>query len=328
VSSFDLDDWRVQNDKKLRPVRAAGTPESKDVSQNIGDSLIGDIAAVASAILGGGSEVASAASAGAGGLEATPLLAGSSVFGDGTVGVSSILREVNSQIQQATSIVEAIVGDATSIVGSILAAATSPSNIGALPHINSNSSMNGTISSSANITSSMMSEPQSFCTICNSSHPIISYNTTITAMPCPSSAIALATTGISFTSTIPSCPSPITETCTVTETWHSTHYAETATFYSFIANSTVTYTETIRYDIRKTRRQFTNRVSSQRMPSTSCLPTSSDVNSSTTSKFDRMYKWGISQTPGGLSIYAKHDLFRISQHFYINFGLGELPNSD
>jgi hypothetical protein len=47
----------------------------------------------------------------------------------------------------------------------------------------------------------------------------------------------------SMTTFMPSYPPPATSTCTVTETWHSTHYAETATFYGFI---TVTCTETIR----------------------------------------------------------------------------------
>jgi hypothetical protein len=62
--------------------------------------------------------------------------------------------------------------------------------------------------------------------------------------------MASTTAKLCATPTTPSCPDPITTTCTVTETWHSTwhstHYAETATFYSFVANSTVTCTETVR----------------------------------------------------------------------------------
>ncbi|KAE9366763.1 hypothetical protein N431DRAFT_487265 [Stipitochalara longipes BDJ] len=216
-------------------VNAVAKPEAKDIVQDE-DSLIGDIAAVASAILGGAERVAAAASAGAAGLEVTSLPAGSSVFGDGKADSSNVLQDVSGQIQQATSIVAAIIGDATSIVGSILAAATSPSNIGVLPIGNSNSSMNGTLLSSTSLTSSAMSS--------NSSLLPFPPNTTITATPCPSSAFAPATIGLSSAPSAPFCPTTITETCTVTETWHSTHYAETATFYSFVANSTATYTET------------------------------------------------------------------------------------
>ncbi len=199
------------------------------------------MAAVASAILGGGSEIASVASVGAAGLGTTTL-----ALGDGTASVSSVLRDVNGQIQQATGLVGGILGDATSVVGSILAAATSPSNIGVLPQVNSNSSINGTRSSSSNQTSSTMGAPQAFCTICNGSYPAYSLNTTIAAVERPLPVIASTTARLCGTPTTPSCPIPITATCTVTETWHSTHYAETATFYSFVANSTVTCTETVR----------------------------------------------------------------------------------
>jgi hypothetical protein len=249
VSSIDLEDEKAQTNKMNRPVHAPTRPEIKgfkDVSQDVENSLIGDIAAVASAILGGGSEVASAASAGAAELQATPLPASASVLGDGTASQSSLLREVNGQIQQATSIVGQIIGDATSIVGSILAAATAPSNIGVLPVANSNSSMNGTAFSSGNLMPS------------NSSHPTFPPNTTIFAPPCPSPAIAPAMAELTQPTTTPPCPTTITEICTVTETWHSTHYAETATFYSFVANTTITYTEKYRYGIKRTGVTFTN----------------------------------------------------------------------
>ncbi|PMD33939.1 hypothetical protein L207DRAFT_639305 [Hyaloscypha variabilis F] len=219
----------VTLDLPWEPVKVVTKPESKDIVQDE-DSLIRDIAAVASAILGGAGRVATAASAGGGALEITPLPAGFSVLGDGLADPSSVIGEVNGQVQQATSIVAVIIGDATSIVGSLLAAATSPSNIGVLPIGTSNSSMNGTLPSS------MMSS--------NSSQLKFSPNTTIIATPCASSAIASATIWFNSAPSELSCPTTTTETCTVTETWHSTHYAETATFYSFVANSTVTYTET------------------------------------------------------------------------------------
>jgi hypothetical protein len=248
VSSIDEEDGKAQANKMNRPVHDPTRPEIKgfkDVSQDVENSLIGDIAAVASAILGGGSEVASAASAGAAELQATPLQASASVLGDGTASQSSLLREVNGQIQQATSIVGQIIGDATSIVGSILAAATAPSNIGVLPVANSNSSMNGTAFSSGNLMPS------------NGSLPTFPPNTTIFASPCPSPAIAPAMVESPQPPT-PPCPTTITEICTVTETWHSTHYAETATFYSFVANTTITYTEKSRYGIKKTSVPFTD----------------------------------------------------------------------
>ena len=200
------------------------------------DALIGDIAAVASAILGGAAQVATAAPAGAAGLDATPLP--SSGLGDGLGDSSSVVREVGGQVQQATSIAAVIIGDATSIVGSILAAATSPSNIGVLPNSKSNSSMDG----NGTLLSPTSSAPMSS----NSSQLAFPPKTTIFALPCPSPALSSATMELTSAPSAPFCPRTITETCTVTETWHSTHYAETATLYSFVANSTVTYTETAR----------------------------------------------------------------------------------
>ena len=215
-----------------RPVNAVAKPEAKNIVQDE-DSLISDIAAVASAILGGAARVATAASEGAAGLEATPLPTGSSVLGD-----SSVVRQVNDQVQQVTSIAAVIIGDATSIVGSILAAAASPSNIGVLPIGKTNSSINGTLLSATSSAPAMSS---------NGSQLAFQPNSTIFALPCATSAIASATIGLT-SAPAPFCPTTITETCTVTETWHSTHYAETATFYSFVANSTITYTETARYE--------------------------------------------------------------------------------
>lgn len=42
------------------------------------------------------------------------------------------------------------------------------------------------------------------------------------------------------------CPTSGAIICTVTETWHSTHYESTATMYSFMNTLTITYTETAR----------------------------------------------------------------------------------
>jgi hypothetical protein len=58
----------------------------------------------------------------------------------------------------------------------------------------------------------------------------------------------LTTTSFPFVATLTtSCPGPVTKTCTVTETWHSTQYAGTATLFSFMSIVTVTYTEILRY---------------------------------------------------------------------------------
>jgi len=230
---------------------------------------MGDIASVASAILDGGSRIASNAASEAASLDSTSLPTGSSVLDGGTASASGVLRDASGQIQQATSIVGGVVGDATSIVGSILAAATNPSNIGVL----SNPNLTSTMASAGKSGSLTMSEPREFlpqtalCTTCNSSSTTSSHNTTAAPSPTASPAIASPTTGSSCTSTWPSCPAPITETCTVTETWHSTHYAETATLYSFIANYTFTCTETIRYDIGEFYRNFTDSSLLQRMSS-------------------------------------------------------------
>jgi hypothetical protein len=253
-----------------RPALTVSKSESKDLSSDM-DSLMGDIASVASVILGGGNKIASNAASGGAGLESTSLPAGSSVLGGGVASASSVLRDVNGQIQQATSIVGGIVGDATSIVGSILAAATNPSNIGVLPNTNSTSTIMGMASSTSKSLPLTMGEPQEFlpqtalCSTCNASHPTSSNNITLAPLLSPSPALASATIALSYTSTTLSCPAPITETCTITETWHSTHYAETATLYSFIANTTVTCTETVRYDIRELCMNFTDNVPSQRM---------------------------------------------------------------
>ena len=232
--SCPLEHWWLKLTTSVR--QALDTPgQAKDLSSNM-NHIIGDIAEVASAILDGGNKIASAASQGAVGLQATPLPAGSSIL---SAGASSVLRDVNGQINQATSIVAGIIGDATSIVGSMLAEATNPSKIGVLSNIT-------TVSNSSSSTSR---EPQEFLpqsALCKSCGSLNSHN--ITTAPSPSAnTSALATLGHSTTAPPTPCPTPITETCTVTETWHSTHYAETATFYSFIANLTVTCTETIRY---------------------------------------------------------------------------------
>lgn len=75
-------------------------------------------------------------------------------------------------------------------------------------------------------------------------------NTTLPMMQNGTNSTAPRPMNTTLCTTLPllttSCPVPVTETCTVTETWHSTHYAETATLFSFMSIVTVTCTETIK----------------------------------------------------------------------------------
>lgn len=68
------------------------------------------------------------------------------------------------------------------------------------------------------------------------------HNSTNSTAPRPMNTTSYST----LPSLTTSCPAPVTETCTMTETWHSTHYAETATLFSFMSIVTVTCTETVK----------------------------------------------------------------------------------
>jgi hypothetical protein len=126
----------------------------------------------------------------------------------------------------------------------MLAGMTGASNIGALSDLPSPS----------NTKLSMTSEPQEFLpqsNLHNSSTAVALHNITSapslnTTVPKPTS-----TTGSACPppTTCTTCPPASTNTCTVTETWHMTHYETTATLFSFANVYTVTCTETktIRY---------------------------------------------------------------------------------
>ncbi|KAI9052078.1 hypothetical protein LZ554_004331 [Drepanopeziza brunnea f. sp. 'monogermtubi'] len=75
--------------------------------------------------------------------------------------------------------------------------------------------------------------------------PSLPFN--ITSAPSLSNAASstAATSSCPSASSCTVCPPPTTETCTVTETWHSTHYEETATLFSFVAAVTATSIETV-----------------------------------------------------------------------------------
>ena len=164
----------------------------------------------------------------------------SAVFDGGTGIVVSILSEVNSIINDATGIMGGVVGDATSVVGMIIGGVTSTSS--------------GQTTSTSNSSTSSR-EPQEVLPQSHSTTVIsaalsalnITFVATLPSTPSPSATTASAPCPSMATTTIsPCCPSPSRVTCTVTETWHSTHYESTQTLYSFMSMYTVTCTETVR----------------------------------------------------------------------------------
>lgn len=190
---------------------------------NVADALLRGGVDIADDVVGQGSNVLSKALDGAD----TPAL------------ISSILDEVNRVVSQATSVVGEVVEAATSIVGAVLSDAASPSNVGVLTNlkpINNTESMPLAVNTpSMNVVSGNSTRPGSMSAFNITTPPVVltaSQTTSSIISSCPTLAPA-------------SCPRPQTMTCT--ETWHSTHYADTATFYSFMAVMTVTCTETIRY---------------------------------------------------------------------------------
>ncbi len=116
-------------------------------------------------------------------------------------------------------------------------------------------------SSSQTTTSPLAASAQNApCTTCNiptlSSAMGYSISNLGTFINSPSAAVFIVpscppmnTTTTTTTFTLaPSCPAPIIQTSTITNTWYSTQYAQTATLFSFMDVLTVTSTETIRYD--------------------------------------------------------------------------------
>ncbi|KAH6720544.1 hypothetical protein BKA61DRAFT_236772 [Leptodontidium sp. MPI-SDFR-AT-0119] len=211
------------------PSLANPKPEIKAISPASG-SILDAVEKVAAALLGGGTEIANFAQ-GAESSLASPILAGAPSQVPGTI------QNVNSQVDQATGVVGGIVSAATSIVGSLMAGTGAAGSISAVGG-DRNSSASG--NSTAGITKSAPGLNAS------SSTSSLAFN--ITSAPVlkevPSTS---ATTACASMPTYTACPAPSTETCTVTETWHSTHYESTATLFSFVAAFTYTCTETVRY---------------------------------------------------------------------------------
>jgi hypothetical protein len=228
--------------------------------------VLNAVEAVASALLGDGSDIANNVQAQASTLTATIIPVGtkeaSLILGGGSTQVPTALAEATGAINQATGVVGGIFSAANSIVASVVAGAVNASNIGIL---STSMSMSKTASGQS---PSSTSEPQEFlsqtglCTTCNNSSPFTAIPFNITAAPFLSSTSVLPMAQSS--TTMPSClscPLPVTKTCTVAETWHSTHYAETATYFSFVAAFTVTCTETVRYVRFSANRSFADAMS-------------------------------------------------------------------
>jgi hypothetical protein len=217
-------------------------PKAKALSPVLGN-LLGDVTNVATAILDDGSNVANNVASLGDALQSKAMADGptqvSAVFDGGTRIAVSILSEVNSIVNDATGIIGDVVGDVTSVVGMIIGV-TSTSN-------------GQTTSASNSLTTSR--EPQEVLPQSHSTSTIsaalsalnITFAATLPSTPSPSATTTGAPCPSMATTTIsPCCPDPSTVTCTVTETWHSTHYESTQTLYSFMSLYTVTCTETVR----------------------------------------------------------------------------------
>lgn len=102
-------------------------------------------------------------------------------------------------------------------------------------------------------TMSNLLQQSTACSTCNNSFPTTAFKLNITSSALMTSSTALMASQTYMPSSCPpmtaftsACPGPATVTCTVTETWHSTHYESTVTLFSFASIMTVTCTETVR----------------------------------------------------------------------------------
>ena len=192
-------------------------------------AILDAVGKVAAALLDGGSDIANLAESAISGLSSTALAAASSQ-------VPTQIQDVNSQVDQATVVVGGIVSAATDIVGSLLAGTGAPG-------ITSTSGGERNTSVGTNKTACLSRTSSRFNTSSTSSVPF-----NITSAPALKELpLTYAITTCASIPTCTACPAPKTETCTVTETWHSTHYESTATLFSFVAAFTYTCTEIVRY---------------------------------------------------------------------------------
>ncbi|PVH84054.1 hypothetical protein DL98DRAFT_652099 [Cadophora sp. DSE1049] len=209
------------------PPLADPKPAVKAISPAAG-SILDAVGKVAAALLDGGSDIANLAQGAISSLSSTALAGAPSQ-------VPSRIQDVNSQVDQATGVVGGIVSAATGIVGSLLAG-TGASGITSTVAAERNASVG------VNATA-ILSKTASGLNVSSSTSSMAFNITSAPSLKEPSSTSA--TTACASMPTCTSCPAPKTETCTVTETWHSTHYESTATLFSFVAAFTYTCTETV-----------------------------------------------------------------------------------
>jgi hypothetical protein len=178
----------------------------------------------------------------------------------GSVQLLSVISDANDQIDQATAIVGGLFSAANSIVSNLITAATGAPNTGLLVSTITSASDILALKNSSPTPSSIGETQLSLsqtgsCATCSSPPLASSLSVNIILLPSsnniskspPTTPAQLGPAFSTVTIFTALCPLRTTEISTVTETWHSTHYAETATLYSFITGLKAICTETIRY---------------------------------------------------------------------------------
>lgn len=167
------------------------------------------------------------------------ILVGESGVKDGSDSLSIVIKGVDgsSTTIQSNPVNTAVgqgelVDAGTSLVGQVLSTATSPSNVGAL---NTTKPTAGSVEGHSDGCG---------CSVCGCAHstPAPSLTNSTSGKANITSPPILLPTSSNMAMPMTACGA----LSTITETWHSTHYAETATLYSFMSIMTVTCTETIR----------------------------------------------------------------------------------
>lgn len=223
------------------------------------------------------------------------ILVGESGAGDGSDSLSIVIKGVDGSLTnvQKNPINTAVgqgelVNAGTSLVGQALSTATSPSNVGAL---NTTKPTAGSVESHSDGCG---------CSICGCAHstPAPSLANSPSGKANITSPPILRPTGSTMAMPMTSCGGAPT----VTETWHSTHYAETATMFSFMSIMTVTCTETIRYVLYLflTQKFEIDQLFSQPVPFES-ISSAKQYDSTAIHRFDSMYEWGLCPEEGRMS---------------------------
>jgi hypothetical protein len=238
----------------------------------IATTIVSEVTTVASTVLGGENlESGLVSNAGVLTSMTVPTTAFSQTANPISV-VASILNQVDSMVNEATSIIGTITGDGTSTVSNI--GALNPFSSPGLPVVGINTSsisspgLTDTQSNPSSTANNMFPSPvappntasaasipisQASTSSCSSS---ITNSLTASTSSCSSSitnsltastSATSATTSACSTTTLISHYPAVTETCTVTESWFITKYSSTATLFSFESLYTIISTETVRY---------------------------------------------------------------------------------